>query len=65
MIVMNKELIELGIPEPQDDGIVQKPTKDIPSGKGHKLDERLVASSHSPEDIQRAIEQLPEHPDRV
>jgi len=50
----------LEIPEPQDDGAVQKPTRDIPTGNGRKLDERLVVSSQTPDDIQRALEQLSE-----
>jgi len=57
---MKEKLIILEIPEPQDDGAIQKPTRDVPNGRGHKLDERLVVSSQTPDDIQRALEQLPE-----
>lgn len=57
---MKEKLIILKIPESQDDGAVQQPTKDVPNGRGHQLDERLVVSSQTPDDIQKALEQLPE-----
>jgi|GEM_PF-1988694 len=54
-----KELLILDVPKPNDEGSVQKPTKDIATGQAAKvLDEKLVASSNSPEDINRALEQL-------
>lgn len=54
-----KELLILNIPEPEDDGSVQKPTKDIPTGEADiVLDEKLVVSSNSLKDIQLALDEL-------
>lgn len=54
-----KELLILGIPEPEDYNSIQKPTKDIPTGKAYTvLDDKLVASSISPKDVQLALDRL-------
>lgn len=54
-----EELSILDIPKPEDDDSIQEPTKDIPTGEaGIELDTKLVASSNSPEDVQRPLGQL-------
>lgn len=55
---MNEKLLILEIPEPEDDGPTQEPTKDIPNSKGVKLDGSIVTFSQTPEDIQKILEQL-------
>jgi len=53
------ELLILDIQEPEDEAGLQKPTKDIPTGKaGIVLGDELVKSSSLPEDIQRVLDQL-------
>lgn len=59
---MDEKLIIPEIPEPDATAEQQKPTKDIPNGNGIKLDEGLVASSQTPEDIERALAELKSSP---
>ena len=62
---MDERLIIPEIPEPDATANQQKPTKDVPSGKGLELDERLVASSQTPEDIDKALAELRPNSDTV
>lgn len=59
-----KELLILDIQQPDDEGYIQKPTKDVPTGRADVvLDDSSIKSSNSPDDIQRALDKLdqPQH----